>query len=34
MFEVETEDLDLLEQRVSDLERYLGIEDMDMEYFV
>lgn len=34
MFELETEDLDLLETRVAELERYLGIEDMDLEYFV
>lgn len=33
MFELETEDLELLESRVSELERYLGIENMDMAYF-
>ena len=33
MFELETEDLELLESRVSELERYLGIENMDMHYF-
>ena len=31
--EVEAKDLELLESRVSELERYLGIEDMDLEYF-
>ena len=34
MFELETEDLELLESRVNELERYLGIENMDMPYFV
>lgn len=34
MFELETEDLELLEQRVAELESYLGIEDMDLDYFV
>ena len=34
MFELETEDLELLESRVSEIERYLGIENMDMQYFV
>ena len=34
LFELETEDLDLLECRVAELERYLGIEDMDLDYFV
>ena len=33
LFDLETEDLDLLESRVAELERYLGIEDMDLEYF-
>ena len=33
MFELETEDLELLESRVVELERYLGIENMDMDYF-
>ena len=33
MFEVEGEDLELLETRVAELERYLGIETMDMDYF-
>ena len=33
MFELETEDLELLESRVAELERYLGIETMDMDYF-
>ena len=32
-FEVEAKDLELLESRISELERYLGIEDMDLEYF-
>ena len=34
IFELETEDLELLESRVAELEKYLGIEDMDMDYFV
>ena len=34
MFELETEDLELLESRVTELERYLGIENMDMNYFI
>ena len=33
MFELETEDLELLESRVAELEQYLGIENMDMAYF-
>ena len=32
-FEVEAKDLELLESRVAELERYLGIEDMDLQYF-
>ena len=34
IYELETEDLEQLEQRVAELEKYLGIEDMDMDYFV
>ena len=30
---VDAKDLALLEQRVTEMERYLGIEDMDLEYF-
>ena len=33
MFELETEDLELLESRVSELEQYLGIDGMDLDYF-
>ena len=33
VFELETEDLELLESRVAELERYIGIENMDMAYF-
>jgi len=33
MFELDTDDLELLESRVSELESYLGIENMDMAYF-
>ena len=32
-FEVEARDLELMEQRKGELERYLGIEDMDLAYF-
>ena len=32
-FEVEAKDLELLETRISELERYLGIEDMDLQCF-
>ena len=32
-FEVEAKDLELLESRISELERYLGVEDMDLQYF-
>ena len=32
-FELESRDLELLESRVVELERYLGIEDMDLQYF-
>ena len=32
-FELEARDLELLESRVVELERYLGIEDMDLQYF-
>ena len=31
--DVDAKDLALLEQRVTEMERYLGIEDMDLEYF-
>ena len=33
MFELETSDLELLESRVAELEQYLGIENMDMQFF-
>ena len=33
MFEVETEDLELLEKRVNELERYMGIEELDLDQF-
>lgn len=33
MFELDTEDLELLEKRVSELENYIGIENMDMTYY-
>lgn len=29
LFELETSDLELLESRVAEMERYLGIENMD-----
>ena len=32
-FDVESKDLELLEKRVKELEQYLGIEDMDQEFF-
>lgn len=32
-FDVETVDLQVLEQRIQEIERYLGIEDMDLAYF-
>ena len=32
-FEIESKDLELMEERISELERYLGIEDMDLAYF-
>jgi hypothetical protein len=28
------EDLDLLESRITEVERYLGIQDMDLAYFL
>lgn len=31
--EVDPADLELMEKRVSEMERYLGIEDMDLAYF-
>lgn len=31
--EIESSDLELMERRVAELERYLGIEDMDLQYF-
>lgn len=34
IYELESEDLEQLEQRVAELEKYLGIQDMDMDYFV
>lgn len=33
VFELETSDLELLESRVAELERYMGIEGMDIDYF-
>ena len=33
MFELDTEDLELLEKRVSELETYIGIENMDIAYY-
>ena len=33
LFELDGADLELLEQRVEELERYLGIENMDIAYF-
>jgi hypothetical protein len=30
---VDTEDLDLIERRVVEMEKYLGIEDMDLDFF-
>jgi len=33
MFELETGDLELLESRISELESYLGIDNMDINYF-
>ena len=33
LFELEASDLELLESRVGELERYLGIENMDLAYF-
>lgn len=33
-YEVETSDLQVLEQRIEEIERYLGIEDMDLVYFL
>jgi hypothetical protein len=32
--EVSMEDLDLLESRITEVERYLGIQDMDLAYFL
>ena len=33
MFELETDDLELLDKRVTELEHYLGIENMDLNYY-
>merc|ERR1711957_409930 len=33
-FSVAPQDLDLLESRVQEIERYLGIQDMDLDYFL
>ena len=32
-YEVDAKDLEILEQRIEEIERYLGIEDMDLAYF-
>lgn len=32
-YEVDAKDLEMLEQRIEEIERYLGIEDMDLAYF-
>lgn len=32
-FDVDAVDLEVLEQRIEEIERYLGIEDMDLAYF-
>ena len=32
-YDVQAGDLELLEQRIEEIERYLGIEDMDLAYF-
>jgi len=32
-FEIESQDLELLESRINEIEKYLGIEDIDMTYF-
>ena len=31
--DVDAKDLELMESRVVEIERYLGIEDMDLQYF-
>lgn len=33
MMEVDVKDLALMEQRIGEVERYLGIEEMDLKYF-
>ena len=32
-YEVDAKDLEMLEQRIEEIERYLGIEDLDLAYF-
>ncbi len=32
-YDVEVGDLEVLEQRILEIERYLGIDDMDLAYF-
>ncbi len=32
-YEVDAKDLEMLEQRIEEIEKYLGIEDMDLAYF-